>query len=271
MSRAPVCRHGFDLAAAACRRLSGLITIFVASACSRTELGIAGEDYRGAGQDAAEVVAAPNGGSPPFTGEPDPAQAEPTGATDSGPPGSAAAADDGCSASVLPYRPPDTAFAACWGCAAKGCSSQLAACVADCACNTALAGALACLDRGGGPECFTSLPADGDPSPSALGQCLLFATLECGCGGAPVPDASTCTLIGSGSGSAGNGECESNFGETCGGTNYQAVCACPEGNCVCFSGVSTHVVSFTGCPYCPGGPGPGSSGFPVGPPMATIF
>jgi hypothetical protein len=59
-----------------------------------------------------------------------------------------------------------------------------------------------------------------------------------------------CTPMGA-AGGGGNGECTSSFGETCGGTNYQASCSCPRGSCVCF-GLSTTVVSFTGCPSCPG-------------------
>jgi hypothetical protein len=60
----------------------------------------------------------------------------------------------------------------------------------------------------------------------------------------------TCTPMGAGGG-GGNGECTSTFGEMCGGTSYQVSCDCPRGSCVCF-GQSTTVVSFTGCPACPG-------------------
>jgi hypothetical protein len=44
--------------------------------------------------------------------------------------------------------------------------------------------------------------------------------------------------------------CESDFAKQCGTTRYEVVCACPEGTCACL-GPSTHVVSFSNCPYCP--------------------
>lgn len=66
-----------------------------------------------------------------------------------------------------------------------------------------------------------------------------------------------CTQMGGAGGSGVPGECSSTFGEMCGGTSYQVSCTCPRGTCVCF-GLSTTVVSFTGCPSsCPGfSPGP---------------
>jgi hypothetical protein len=60
-----------------------------------------------------------------------------------------------------------------------------------------------------------------------------------------------CTPMNVGGAGGGQGECTSMFGETCGGIDYQATCACPQGTCACF-GPSTHVISFKGCPACPG-------------------
>jgi len=63
------------------------------------------------------------------------------------------------------------------------------------------------------------------------------------------PPGGPCMMSGSG-GTSGNGACSSTIQETCGGTVYQAVCACPRGTCVCF-GDTTTVISMNGCPYCP--------------------
>jgi hypothetical protein len=52
---------------------------------------------------------------------------------------------------------------------------------------------------------------------------------------------------GGGGGSAQS--CTTEYGETCGTTNYQVVCSCPQATCVCF-GPTTHVVTFMGCPSC---------------------
>jgi len=49
------------------------------------------------------------------------------------------------------------------------------------------------------------------------------------------------------------GECTSTLTSTSGGKSYQATCACPEGTCACFGpSSSSRIVSFTGCPFCPG-------------------
>jgi hypothetical protein len=78
----------------------------------------------------------------------------------------------------------------------------------------------------------------------------------------PVPVRSPCAGIGPGCGPSlngnsgvatfGQGKCTLGFGETCGGIDYTATCACPQGTCVCFGPSSTQVVSFTDCPSCPG-------------------
>jgi hypothetical protein len=148
--------------------------------------------------------------------------------------------------------PPD---GACWSCIEKGCASQLAACVGDCACNNAVAGAFSCVDSGQRPApCVLPLITDdADQALLAVSNCILETNAECGCGEV-LPDASNpgCTQTGGG-GTGGNGQCTSNFSETCGAMSYQVVCACPQGSCVCFAGGSTHVVDYAGCPYCPGG------------------
>jgi hypothetical protein len=97
------------------------------------------------------------------------------------------------------------------------------------------------------------LALDVNDAQSNLSQCLTQASFECGCEGAPQQDASSGCVMTGGGGAGGNGQCTSNFSETCGGTTYQVVCACPAGSCACFSGSTATTVSFSGCPYCPGG------------------
>ncbi len=173
--------------------------------------------------------------------------------------------DGGCAAgtNILTHESPNPTSEACLACVTKGCQAQLAACANDCACNGAVASAEECVDNEDPSGCFGRLVVDNgssDETLSATTTCLSMASIECACG-ETLPDASDpgCTQTGGG-GSGGNGECTSNLGETCGGVNYQVVCACPEGSCVCFSqSSSTKVVSFDGCPYCPGGPAGGQS------------
>jgi hypothetical protein len=165
--------------------------------------------------------------------------------------------DDGGACSPGPSletnEPP--ADGACWSCIEKGCASPLAACVDDCSCNNAVAAAFRCVDSGqkAGPCVLPLITDASDPALLAVSNCILQTNAECGCGDA-LPDASNpgCTQT-SGGGSGGNGQCTSNFGETCGAMSYQVVCACPQASCVCFAGGSTHVVDYAGCPYCPGG------------------
>jgi hypothetical protein len=162
---------------------------------------------------------------------------------------------------VLALAPPtDPTAGACWSCVAKGCSNQLGVCAGDCACNEALTNELSCLEGGGtSASCFFPMDAADDDATIAARQCVVEASYECSCDESPPLDASTCTQLG-GSGGGGNGQCTSTFSEACGGTTYQVVCACPAGNCACFEGTtSTKVVSFEGCPFCPGGPGDNSA------------
>ena len=146
---------------------------------------------------------------------------------------------------------------------APTCAAQLSACVSDCACSAAVLAAEECADTGNPNQCFGPLLLDNESSDETLSStanCLTMASLECACG-ETLPDASDpgCTQTGGG-GTGGNGECTSTVGETCGGVNYQVVCACPEGSCVCFSqSSSTKVVSIDSCPFCPGGPAGGQS------------
>jgi hypothetical protein len=99
---------------------------------------------------------------------------------------------------------------------------------------------------------------EGDNAATSLTTCLLQASGDCGCqvnapgggqdAGIP-PPAPTCMMTGGGS-TSGNGACSSTIQETCGSTEYQAVCACPQGRCVCF-GDTTTVIDIGSCPYCP--------------------
>lgn len=138
---------------------------------------------------------------------------------------------------------------------------QFDACAQDCACNTAVVSAIDCINGGGTPlSCSTpALSPGGGSGITSLTNCLLTVGSECNCGGSMVepPDASTCVMTGGGS-TAGAGACSSTIEETCGGTEYQAVCACPQGRCVCF-GDTTTVIPIGGCPYCPNTPGSSAS------------
>lgn len=179
------------------------------------------------------------------------------------PPNGTVTYDAGCSTSIAALG---ATLGACWGCAAMGCASELNACAADCVCNTTVAQALECVQNGGSSlPCFMPILMGSDDALAALTPCLLQASGECNCplggstldaGPAPAPDdASTACVVSGGGGTAGSGECSSTVDETCGGADYQVVCSCPRGSCVCF-GPTTTVVSFDGCPYCPGlGPG----------------
>jgi hypothetical protein len=146
-------------------------------------------------------------------------------------------------------------FLPCWGCIDQGCQMQFDACAQDCSCNKAVITAISCVDGGGSPEtCFTTaLAPGGDSTINALTSCLLQVGGECNCGVGgmtqPPPDASTCAMTGGGS-TSGNGACSSTIQETCGSSEYQAVCACPQGRCVCF-GDTTTVIQIDSCPYCP--------------------
>jgi hypothetical protein len=171
--------------------------------------------------------------------------------------------DAGCSTSALAFAPP-ASTAACWSCVQTGCATQLAACAADCSCDATVAGDVSCVNGGTDPTaCFgPNIGPGSDDALNAIVNCVLEASYECGCESSP-PDASAGCVQTAGSGAGGNGNCTSAFGEMCGNTNYQVVCACPESRCFCFNDADpdagTTVVTFDGCPYCPGGPGPNSS------------
>lgn len=74
-------------------------------------------------------------------------------------------------------------------------------------------------------------------------------------GALPTEDAAPACIPMIGGGGGGSGVCGGTLEETCGGTDYQVSCACPQGTCACFGPSSTQVISFTGCPACPGSPG----------------
>jgi hypothetical protein len=54
------------------------------------------------------------------------------------------------------------------------------------------------------------------------------------------------------SGSFGQTSCTVDLQETCATSTYYAICRCPQGTCGCLRGPTTSVVTFTGCPSCPG-------------------
>lgn len=122
-------------------------------------------------------------------------------------------------------------------------------------------------------DCFTSTlgAADDNETATSLFVCLWAAVGDCDCtntedGGSP--DASSnpnaCVDYGITGSKDGEGTCSSTFLETCGDATYQAVCSCPDSECVCFGDVTT-VVAYSGCPQCPKGPDPdvlAACGFP---------
>jgi hypothetical protein len=247
------------------RWLWGLIAT-VASACSRTGLDVGGDDSGGAEQDGAVLVGLSDSDDG-LQGETDSAQPEPTNPL----PDSAVVEEGGCSMSILMYEPPDTAFGACWTCAKQACLSQLTACAADCECNGIIASALTCTDDGKGVEsCFlAAFDSAGDSAESTAAQCLMLGYGACNCAAvtpssardaapATEQDASMACTSGGGGGGFGGSGCETTWDETCGGTQYDVVCSCPEGSCVCF-GSTTHVVNYPGCPYCPNIPSLGAT------------
>src|SRR5258708_141655 len=161
------------------------------------------------------------------------------------------AGDGGCPA--VSWQPVP-AFAGCWDCMWRGCSTQLAACASDCVCSQAVANAIACANGGGGAgACFTDAPPPKGLSPAAS-VCLDFAAIDCGCATGSIgtsSDASTCTrtLMPTGGGGGGDGQCTFSQSEVCGGETYQVICACPQATCTCM-GPSAKVISFGGCPNC---------------------
>jgi hypothetical protein len=260
------------------RRLLGPAVVVLATACGGHTVdyfdGGPREDAAAAGgQGSGSLVASggpsdqspssvPMGSSTPPGGSTPPASSGPS--TGASPPITVTPGDGGCPA--VSWQP-GPAFSTCWDCMWRGCSTQLTACAADCACSQAVANAIAC-SNGGGPsfQCFgPGFGPTGNPPMPPLGICLSIASADCGCRTGPMAgtssDASTCTPMGGGGG-GGGGQCTFTGSEMCGGTSYQVVCACPQGNCACI-GPSTKVIPFAGCPNC-------GSGLPLNPP-STMF
>jgi hypothetical protein len=103
--------------------------------------------------------------------------------------------------------------------------------------------------------CFTRL-ANAGSNASALVSCLASVAGSCSCLASP-PDASAGCVSNGGSAGGGNGQCTSNYSETCGGKYYSVTCSCPQAKCVCF-GDTTTIINYSDCPYCSsfgGGPG----------------
>jgi len=109
----------------------------------------------------------------------------------------------------------------------------------------------------GGSSGSLGSSSGGSPS-SSSGSATTGPTFTVDAAAPAAGDAASTTCAQEGGGSSGGGSsseggCSSMFQETCGNTIYQVSCACPRGSCVCF-GPTTTVVSFTGCPSCPGLP-----------------
>jgi hypothetical protein len=235
------------------RRLSiGLlasIAAVAASACGRSDLLL--EEGGGEGTS--------SGATPGGSGSSSGAASSGTGQIpSSGSVGASSGSSSPCSPSFF-EDPVPASIGGCWACVEKACAVPLMECAADCTCNQAIKTALSCVAKGGSAvSCFTPELMGLTASP-ALAMCLLQGNGECGAcgetdGGDTVtmaPDASPAGCVPGGNGAtAGGGSCSSTITETCGGTVYQAVCACPEARCVCF-GDTTTVVPISGCPYCP--------------------
>jgi hypothetical protein len=237
--------------------LWGIAVLVLASGCARSSL-----DDTSSAAPAGSAV--PDSGPAARGSASDAAELEDASGSMSGADGSRG--DAGCSTDILTFHPSNTAFEACWSCALGVCASQLAACGADCQCNSTIASALACAEDGLSLEqCFqaTFVPT-GDPAESNAEACLLqHAYAACDCAAVVATDAAAASAsdasmpAGGGSGFS-NGECDSMTRAMAGNTEYQVSCSCPEAACVCF-GPTTHVVKYSGCPSCPSDPGTGSS------------
>ncbi len=130
------------------------------------------------------------------------------GAEDDASPGAApgSSVDGACNATVQPYVPVGSPSTACWDCASRGCSAEIAACRADCPCSQALGGALACLAVGSGAAgCFQGATASANPAWAELTSCIVSTGGTCGCPGVlmVVPGSSGSSGSSSGGGSAG--------------------------------------------------------------------
>ena len=110
-----------------------------------------------------------------------------------------------------------------------------------------------------GPRKLVRGEDGSDLTLNALQLCLAESSNEC-CGTAPTTAPGMCVQTGSGVGGAlGGGGCTTNVAETCGGEDFQVVCSCPEGTCVCFDDMDNRVVNFDSCSTCTGGLGPNSA------------
>jgi hypothetical protein len=95
------------------------------------------------------------------------------------------------------------------------------------------------------PPCPPGAPSTGSP---------LLAPHADPYSNATSPNSHSTGCVPHGASGTGGAPCTATTSETCGSTTYTVVCSCPDGSCACF-GPTTHVVSFTGCPSCPGGVG----------------
>jgi hypothetical protein len=142
------------------RRLLGLASIGLSAACGGELVAPPGDG--GASPDRAgpavvhpPPVAVVTGGSSggPSGGSSGGAPGGSSGS--SGSSGGASSGDDGgaCGADILAHAP-GTALGDCWSCIARGCSSQLKECMADCACDEKIEEALTCSEHGAAAMCF---------------------------------------------------------------------------------------------------------------------
>jgi hypothetical protein len=239
------------------RRLLGLAAIGLAAACGGTvtteksDGGAAQAQGSSGAAHAGSNGASLGGSSGGLTGSAGSSGGTFIGSSSSGP---SEDTDGGCGANILQFTPTG-GMDACWSCVSKACAMQLTACSTDCQCNAAIGGALHCAGSGSdAPGCFTSalMNANDDQAQAMAAACVLNSGAACNClGPAPTPADGGCVQTGGGS-SGGNGQCTSDFSETCGSRSYQVVCACPQGSCACFGPSSTTAISYAGCPDCPG-------------------
>ena len=137
---------------------------------------------------AAPVVAGCGGSIDAAGDDAGPNGAPPDGSRNASP-NDAAVDAEVCTASILACEPTLASFGPCWTCAKQACMTQLSSCAADGICNSAIAGALSCVDAGGDTEqCFEfAFNSANDPALSAAEGCLMVSYSGCGCAAAPAP------------------------------------------------------------------------------------
>ena len=163
------------------RGLLGLATLGLTAACggqlaaSESDGGARPDGATSGAVSPAPTAAVGSGSSGGSSG----AGAAPSGSSETASPPSEGADAGACGANILTHAP-GTAFGTCWSCIAKGCSTQLAACMVDCACNGEIARALTCSDTGQASMCFLpTVTSGGDMQQAAMGNCILQVNVQC--------------------------------------------------------------------------------------------